>query len=264
MLEPKTLLQTDELNNLLSGVIVQLLDCSFERGSTIPTAEFLNWQGKPDRVLGCIQSLKVNLNNLVVCYCAYGIEEAAQVWWILKQYGFTHVSVLNGGMKAWREAQLPLSKSKPQLVEPAKLELPKSEGIAIEVSEDFVLLDSDESVALVKSLLNKSNQLKPTSKLSRQLSGFSDRSVAVTGGMAGTVLLALFITGHAELTWKLGDPAQLPRPSFRSSSEHASTGSDFFEVVELNRETLAASFKDRLSNKEDGGQSSSKCSCTLI
>mmetsp|Transcript_2578 Transcript_2578/g.5859 ORF Transcript_2578/g.5859 Transcript_2578/m.5859 type:complete len:265 (-) Transcript_2578:597-1391(-) len=264
MLEPKTLLQTTELSELLREVKVKLIDCSLEQGDTIAASDFLNWHGKPDRVLGCMEALEVKQTNYVVCFCSFGIEEAAQVWWILKQLDFTHVSVLNGGLKAWREAQLPVTKSVQQKAEPSRIVLPEVEGLIIEAPEHFVLLDSDESVALVKNLLNEAKQLKPTSQLNQHLEGFSDRAVAVTGGMAGTVLLALFITGHSELAWQLGDPCRLPRPTFRSWSERQSTGSDYFEVVELNRDTLNTSFNDKIPSMRDGGQSSSSCSCHLI
>lgn len=261
MLEPKNLLQIAELSELQSEVSLKLIDCSIEAGEAIPTAEFLNWQGKPNRVLGCVESLNITSDCFVVCYCSFGIEEAAQVWWILKQLEFPNVSVLNGGLRAWREAKLRVTKTLHVKAEPARLLLPETDGFLKEAPEHFVLLDSDESSVLVKSLLTDSIQLKPTSQLSLLLSGFSERSVAVTGEMAGTALLSLFITGHSDLAWQFKSP--VPRPSYRSSSDRASTGSDFFEVVELNRETLNTSFNEKVPFLRDG-QSSSSCSCNLI
>jgi 3-mercaptopyruvate sulfurtransferase SseA len=167
MLEPKTLLQATELNCLLQNLKVQLLDCSLHLGDTIPKAEFLNWQGKPDRVSGCIEALDIRPTTYVVCYCKFGVEEAAQVWWVLKQLDFLQVSVLNGGLRAWREAQLSVSTSQPKLVEPHIVQIPQAEGLVIEALEHCTLLSTDDSLMLLKSLLTETKQLKTNKSTER-------------------------------------------------------------------------------------------------
>lgn len=45
----------------------------------------------------------------VVVYDVHGLFSAARAWWMLRAFGHESVSVLNGGLPAWRAAGLPLS-----------------------------------------------------------------------------------------------------------------------------------------------------------
>ncbi|MCA8896307.1 MAG: 3-mercaptopyruvate sulfurtransferase [Amphiplicatus sp.] len=45
----------------------------------------------------------------IVVYDAHGLFSAARAWWMLRAFGYERVSVLNGGLPAWRAAGLPLS-----------------------------------------------------------------------------------------------------------------------------------------------------------
>ncbi len=44
----------------------------------------------------------------VVVYDSYGLFSAPRVWWTLRTFGVTDVTVLEGGMPAWKAAGLPL------------------------------------------------------------------------------------------------------------------------------------------------------------
>ena len=44
----------------------------------------------------------------IVAYDSFGVRAAARVWWTLRVMGFPDVRVLDGGLKAWRAAGLPL------------------------------------------------------------------------------------------------------------------------------------------------------------
>jgi rhodanese-related sulfurtransferase len=263
MSEPKILLHATELRELLREGSAKLIDCSLQADDAIPTAEFLNWQGQPDRVLGCLEAIGLKRDSTLVCYCTSGVEEAARVWWVLKQLGFPHASVLNGGLRVWKDAQYAVAKASLVKREPHKLQMPDTDGLLTEAPEHYVLLDSDESLALVKSLFTDTLELKSALHLSQQLSAFNDRSVAVIGSMAGSVLLALFVTKHPDIAWQLSSDICLQRPE-NIGAERPSTGSGFFEVVELNRNTLTASFDDKAGFNREGGQSSSSCSCLLV
>jgi rhodanese-related sulfurtransferase len=222
MSELKILLQASELRELLREGKVRLIDCSLEADDVIPTAEFLNWQGQPNRVLGCLEAISLNRDSILVCYCSSGVEQAARVWWVLKQLAFPHASVLNGGLKVWRDAEYAVAKASLVKREPNKLQMPDTDGLLKEAPEHYVLFDSDESVALVKSLFTDTLELKSALALSQQLSAFNDRSVAVIGGMAGSVLLALFVTQHCDLAWQLGGDISQKRPD-SISAERVST-----------------------------------------
>lgn len=55
-----------------------------------------------------------------VVYDAHGIFSAPRVWWTLRVMGFPEVSVLDGGLKAWRAEGRPLDDG-PGLADPAPL-----------------------------------------------------------------------------------------------------------------------------------------------
>jgi len=44
----------------------------------------------------------------IVTYDSFGIRAAARVWWTLRVMGFDNVSVLDGGLKAWRAEKRPI------------------------------------------------------------------------------------------------------------------------------------------------------------
>jgi len=45
----------------------------------------------------------INGDTLVVAYDEAAEGGAARLWWLLRHHGHTHVTVLDGGMRAWRE-----------------------------------------------------------------------------------------------------------------------------------------------------------------
>jgi thiosulfate/3-mercaptopyruvate sulfurtransferase len=53
-----------------------------------------------------VRSLGVSQQH-VVCYSQGLFSSAARAWWMFRVFGHTRVSVLHGGLKAWRERGLP-------------------------------------------------------------------------------------------------------------------------------------------------------------
>lgn len=51
-----------------------------------------------------IQSLGVNSNSLIVVYDNNEMFSSPRAWWMFRAMGHQNVSVLNGGLKAWKEA----------------------------------------------------------------------------------------------------------------------------------------------------------------
>ncbi|WP_321822616.1 MULTISPECIES: sulfurtransferase [unclassified Burkholderia] len=49
-----------------------------------------------------IGKLGIDAGKRVVAYDTLGLYSAARVWWLFLQYGYDNVSVLDGGMVAWR------------------------------------------------------------------------------------------------------------------------------------------------------------------
>lgn len=55
-----------------------------------------------------IGALGIDNNTHVVAYDTPGLYSAARVWWLFRHYGYDRVSVLDGGLKAWKAAGQPV------------------------------------------------------------------------------------------------------------------------------------------------------------
>lgn len=62
----------------------------------------------PAETAEAASALGLGRNDHIVVYDAQGIFSAPRVWWHLRTAGFTKVSVLDGGLKLWRAAGLPV------------------------------------------------------------------------------------------------------------------------------------------------------------
>ena len=55
-----------------------------------------------------VSKLGINNQTHVIAYDTPGLYSAARVWWLFRQYGYDHVSILDGGLKSWKSLGLPL------------------------------------------------------------------------------------------------------------------------------------------------------------
>lgn len=56
-----------------------------------------------------MQALGVKNSDTIIIYDAYGIHmAAARAWWMMRLFSHENVRVINGGLKAWAQAGLPL------------------------------------------------------------------------------------------------------------------------------------------------------------
>ncbi|MGB0390004.1 MAG: sulfurtransferase [Salibacteraceae bacterium] len=53
--------------------------------------------------------LGITNNDFLVLYDAKGQVDAARLWWLLDRYGYSNMALLNGGIQAWKRANLPIS-----------------------------------------------------------------------------------------------------------------------------------------------------------
>src|SRR5690606_16371926 len=58
----------------------------------------------PEAFAHALAELDVDDDTLVVAYDAEDASFAARLWWMLRWIGHERVRVLNGGLRAWREA----------------------------------------------------------------------------------------------------------------------------------------------------------------
>jgi thiosulfate/3-mercaptopyruvate sulfurtransferase len=141
MVDLPLLVAPDELSDALDDPAVRVLDttvhlefhpdgsevtiesgrAAFEEGH-IPGARFADlieltdpvrpaWfmLPEPERFAAEMSRLGVGPGTHVVVYDGESGAWATRVWWLLRAFGFDAVSVLDGGMKAWQAAGLPVS-----------------------------------------------------------------------------------------------------------------------------------------------------------
>lgn len=63
----------------------------------------------PEQFARTVASCGLKLADTIVCYDQDNGAYAARTWWLLRAAGFQNVSVLDGGLAAWRAANYPLS-----------------------------------------------------------------------------------------------------------------------------------------------------------
>jgi thiosulfate/3-mercaptopyruvate sulfurtransferase len=49
-----------------------------------------------------VSKLGIDNQTHVIAYDTPGLYSAARVWWLFRQYGYDHVSILDGGLKSWK------------------------------------------------------------------------------------------------------------------------------------------------------------------
>ncbi|UCH46509.1 MAG: sulfurtransferase [Betaproteobacteria bacterium] len=55
-----------------------------------------------------VGALGIDNDTHVVAYDTPGLYSAARVWWLFRHYGYDNVSILDGGLKAWKAENLPV------------------------------------------------------------------------------------------------------------------------------------------------------------
>ena len=89
----------------------------------------------------------------VVAYDASGGAYAARLWWLLRYFGHTRVSLLDGGWSAWRDAGYPAETGMPSLPETSFTPAPHAEMV---VDADTVeQLRRDPSVLILDARANE-------------------------------------------------------------------------------------------------------------
>ncbi len=139
-IELTSLITIDQLNELPPDSLI-ILDCrdrqSFENRH-IPGALNLDWEDlvNPDKeIYGFIATprqanlvinpLGIGKKDHFVLYDDAGGVEAARVWWVMKNFGFKSIALLEGGIIPWKESGFDLESGRMKQREPGKLKLNK-------------------------------------------------------------------------------------------------------------------------------------------
>ncbi|EDP57079.1 sulfurtransferase [Vibrio sp. AND4] len=131
----QALISTDELNNLLDQPNVKLLDASiafqipsenkkikdkwlpntlrfdYHNDFCLPNSPLPHMMPTEEGFNQSARQLGLNNEDLIVVYDNSGTLAAPRAWWMFKAMGHDNVRVLNGGLPAWIEAELPVVNS---------------------------------------------------------------------------------------------------------------------------------------------------------
>lgn len=100
-----------------------------------------------DRFLAEVGKLGFDTDKHIVAYDTRGLYSAARVWWMFRHFGYDNVSILDGGMVAWKEANGPLE-SGAVAAPVADPKLAKSDRNLLALQSD-VLADIDAGVQIL-------------------------------------------------------------------------------------------------------------------
>lgn len=70
------------------------------------TSKYPNTLLHPEEFEFKAQNLGVNKDSCIVVYDDIGIYSSPRVWWMFNTFGFKNIAVLNGGLPAWKKANL--------------------------------------------------------------------------------------------------------------------------------------------------------------
>lgn len=88
----------------------------------------------PDRFADTLSRWGITSTTQVIAYDADNSAHAARLWWLLRWMGHRKVAVLDGGLKAWKQAGLPLT-----------AEIPRRSASKFEANPDrHMWLDADQ------------------------------------------------------------------------------------------------------------------------
>ena len=87
----------------IPGAVFFDIDAISDRSSDLP-----HMLPSPEAFALAAGGLGLSADADIVTYDSFGIRSAARVWWTLKVMGARRVRVLDGGLRAWRAAGLPV------------------------------------------------------------------------------------------------------------------------------------------------------------
>lgn len=95
-------------------------------------------------------SLGIGNNHTLLVYDAVASCDAARLWWVLKNYGFNKVKILNGGIQAWKASGGVVTQNISPVV-PSSFELPKVAPMLLIAKHDYVLktLETNNPTVLI-------------------------------------------------------------------------------------------------------------------
>lgn len=86
------------------GVIPHAVAFDIDGDGSDHSGPFPHTLPKPEAFREYLSKLGINTSDHIVVYDSRGLFSAARLWWMLKSYGHQQVSLLDGGLPAWKAA----------------------------------------------------------------------------------------------------------------------------------------------------------------
>lgn len=102
----------------------------------------------PEGFADHVGALGIDNDSHVVCYDTYGLFSAARPWWMFRLFGHDRVSVLDGGLPAWKAAGLPLETDPPAAIQPVRFIPSFNPSLVRRVEEVMQNLNDSKEVVL--------------------------------------------------------------------------------------------------------------------
>lgn len=93
---------------------------------------------KREEVENLFSKLGITNYDTLVVYDNRGGCDAARLWWVLKNYGFESVKLLNGGLKAWKKAGGVTTTETVQII-PSEFKLPASSSLDLWIGKEEIM-----------------------------------------------------------------------------------------------------------------------------
>ena len=197
-----TLINTDELAEHINDPDWVIIDCRFNLADTeagrqayaqahIPNARYAHLDedlsspitpktGRhplpdPEVIAKKLGDWGVDEKKQVVVYDDAGGAIAGRLWWMLRWLGHDRVALLNGGIKAWKAAELPLTNEVPEIIPavfPLQKEAQERDGQYVTAKEvNQLRQDKNYRVVDARAPQRFSGEVEPLDKVAGHIPG---------------------------------------------------------------------------------------------
>ena len=102
------------------------IDAIADKGHAMP-----HMVPSPDFFAECVATLGVSDDDHVVFYDDSDVKTAARGWWMMRLFGHEPVSILDGGLAAWKAASGPLEQGEPAAIAPGSFTSRPAIGVGV-------------------------------------------------------------------------------------------------------------------------------------
>ncbi|MFY0631588.1 MAG: sulfurtransferase [Flavobacteriaceae bacterium] len=102
---------------------------------------------KKETIEQLFSKLGIQNSDKLIVYDDNGMCDAARLWWVLQNYDFTNIRMLNGGLSEWKKNGGKTTTGKPQ-IHASNFKLPKNSSMKYLISKENVLqsLSKDRTI----------------------------------------------------------------------------------------------------------------------